>query len=43
MNGIKFPAKVRNIQKIERKKQPTLVFLVIKIRKNTQSMCQKTL
>ena len=41
--GITFPAKVRNIQKIERKKQPALVFLVIRIRKNTQSMRQKTL
>lgn len=33
MNGIKVPAKVRNIKKIERKKQPALVFFVIKIRK----------
>ena len=41
MNGIKLPAKVRNIDKIEWKNQSALVFLVTKLRKNTQSMYQK--
>ena len=43
MNGIKFLVKVRNIQKIEKEKQSALVFLVIKMRKNIQCVCQKTL
>ena len=42
-NDIKFLVKVRNIQKIGKKKQSALVFLVIKMGKNIQSMCQKTL
>ena len=41
MSGIKFPVKVRNTHKIEWKNQLTLVFLVIKVRKNIQSICQK--
>ena len=40
--SIKFPVKVRNIHKIEKKKNfIALVFLVIKIRKNIQIMNQK--
>ena len=38
---IKFSVKVRDVHKIERKIPLELVFLVIKIRKNIQSMCQK--
>ena len=39
---IKFPVKVRDIHKIERKKTPLeLVFLVMTIKKNSQFMYQK--
>ena len=38
---IKFIVKIRNIHKIERKIPSALVFLVTKMRKNTQSLCQK--
>ena len=38
---IKFSVKVRDVHKIERKIPLELVFLVIKIRKNIQSMRQK--
>ena len=38
----KFPVKVRDIHKIEKKRIPlALVFLVMKIKKNIQSMYQK--
>ena len=41
-NSTKFPVKVRNIHKIEKKKNfIALVFLVIKIRKNIQIINQK--
>ena len=41
--NIKFPVKIRDIHKIEKKKRipPTLAFLVMKIRKNMQFMYQK--
>ena len=39
---IKFPVKVRDIHKIKfKEKIPLAVFLVTKIRKNIESMCQK--
>ena len=41
---IKFSAKIRDILKIEKKKiLSALVFLVMKIKKNLQSMYQKTI
>ena len=40
VSGIKFPVKVRNTHKIEWGNQSTLVFLVIKVRKSIQSICQ---
>ena len=40
--NIKFPVKIRDIHKIEKKKIPSaLAFLVMKIRKNIQFMYQK--
>ena len=36
-----FPVKIRDIHKIEKKNSSALAFLVMKIRKNIQSMCQK--
>ena len=40
---IKFPVKIRDIDKIEKRTQLALLFLVMKIRKNIQSLCQETL
>ena len=38
----KFPVKIRDIHKIEKKRNPSaLAFLAIKIKKNIQSMYQK--
>ena len=39
----KFPVKIRDIRKIKRKNSIGLVFLVMKIGKSIQSMCQKML
>ena len=41
--NIKFPVKIRDIHKMEKKKRipPALAFLVVKIRKNIQFMYQK--
>ena len=38
---IKYPVKVRDVHKIEKKNSSALVFLVMKIKKNIQSMYQK--
>ena len=38
---IKFPVKIRDIHKIETKILSALVFLVMKIKKNILSLCQK--
>ena len=41
--GIKCPVKVRDIHKIKfKEKIPLAVFLVMKMRENIESMCQKT-
>ena len=37
---MKFPIKVRYISKIEKKNSIALVFLVMQIRRNIQSICQ---
>ena len=43
-HNITFPVKIRDIHKIKKKKNPlALVFLVMKTKKNIQSMCQKIL
>ena len=39
---MKFPVKIRDIRKIEKKIPLALVFLVMKIKKNIQSIYQKT-
>ena len=39
---IKFPVKIRDIHKIEKKIPSALAFLVMKIKKNIQSLCIKT-
>ena len=41
--GINFPVKIRDIHKIEKKNISALVFLVMKIRNNSQSTFQKML
>ena len=40
--GINFPVKIRHIHKIEKRFPSRLVFLATKIKKNIQSMYQKT-
>ena len=39
---IKFPVKIRDIHKIEKKIPSALAFLIMKIKKNIQSLCIKT-
>ena len=45
IDDIKFPVKVRDFHKIEKKKRilSSLVFLMMKIKNNIQIMCQKIL
>ena len=41
LKDIRFPVKIRDIYKIEKTNSIALAFLVLKIRKNIQSMYQK--